>query len=184
MIEWRHPVLRGWADELLEQSGRASSIIEGLSPEQLVARPKPGGWGIAHCLEHLATTVELYRPGLEAAIHRGEERPPMDPPEYRPGRFARWFIRMAGPESSRPLKAPKKFQPQENASPDAGARFAVAQKNAIALLERADGIDINRWKLASPVTRLLRFRVGEALELLVRHNERHLAQAERAKGRC
>lgn len=180
MKDWRQPVLGGWAADLIRQSGRAREIAGALTPAELVLAPGEGKWSVAHCLEHLATTVAAYRPYLEATIARGEGSSPSSPPPYRPGRIARWLIRMIGP-GGRPLRAPKMFRPAETASPRAPELFAEAQTGLLELLRRADAIDLNRWKLRSPATPLLRFRVGEALELIIRHNDRHLDQAERAR---
>lgn len=180
MSDWRQPSLALWANDLLGQSRRAQDIAAGLEPAHLVQPPAAGKWSIAHCLEHLATTSGAFRPHLESAIARGEQSPPELLPAYRPGPLARWFIRMAGP-GGRPLRAPKIYRPQEKPSPRAPELFAEEQLALLELLRRADAIDLNRWKLRSPATPLLRFRVGEALELIVRHNDRHLDQAERAR---
>ena len=178
--DWQQPILAGWAAELEEQTQRVATIVDGLSPDQLTQRPATKKWSIAHCLDHLAATEESYFPYLEKTIARGENSPPNEFPDYRPGRFARWIIRFAGPDG-RPVPAPKVFRPAEEPSPGAPVRFSESQAKTLRLLERADGIDLNRWKLRSPATPLLRFRVGEALELIVRHNERHLGQLERAR---
>jgi len=180
MSDWRQPVLAGWAAELLGQSERARGIVAGLSDAELLRSPGPGKWSIAHCLDHLATTAAAYRPGLENAIARGEAAPPERLPPYRPGSLARWFIRAVGPQG-RSVPAPKVFRPPEQASPRAPERFAETQAALLELLRRADAIDLNRWKLRSPALSLLRFRVGEAFELTVRHNDRHLDQATRAR---
>ena len=79
------------------------------------------------------------------------------------------------------MPAPKIFRPAGEAPPEALDRFLAAQDALLTALASADGIDLNRWKLRSPATALLRFRVGEALELMVMHNDRHLDQAERAR---
>jgi len=180
MSDARQPALAEWRAELLRQSERARTIAAGLTPAQIVQPPAAGKWSVAHCLEHLATTIGSFCPYLESAIARGEGSPPPAPPPYRPGRFARWFIRMAGP-GGRPVPAPKVYRPPVEPSPRAAELFAEAQSALLALLRRADAIDLNRWKLRSPATPLLRFRVGEAFELLIRHNDRHLDQAERAR---
>ena len=174
------PILGQWEDRLVAQQARARSVVEGLAPERLVAPPEEGKWSVAHCLDHLATTIEAYRPYLEGAIERGAASRPATPPDYRPGRFARWFIRVASP-GGRAVPAPKLFRPAEEAPLDALDRFLTAQQALLAALAGADGIDVNRWKLRSPASALLRFRVGEALELMVVHNDRHLDQAERAR---
>lgn len=55
-----------------------------------------------------------------------------------------------------------------------------ADARAIALA-RARGHDINRVRFRSPFLPLLRFTVGTGLQVITRHNHRHLGQAERVR---
>ena len=47
------------------------------------------------------------------------------------------------------------------------------------LLENLDGYDIQKMKIPSPVTKMIVFRVGDALQILTNHAFRHIAQAQR-----
>jgi hypothetical protein len=42
-------------------------------------------------------------------------------------------------------------------------------------------VDLNRIKVRSPITPLVRFNLGDALTLQVVHAQRHLAQARRVR---
>ena len=178
---WQQSILAQWDESLSRQASRAEEIAAGLTDEDLVRRPGEGRWSVAHCLEHLATTITEYRPFLEGAIAKREARGDREFPDYRPGAFARWFIGMAGP-GKKALPAPKRFRPSdETANPDAVARFVSAVGEMRALLTRADAVNVNATKFRSPVTPLLRFRIGEGFDLVIQHNDRHLGQAERAR---
>jgi hypothetical protein len=67
---------------------------------------------------------------------------------------------------------------------DAGAvrrdLFALLERLEAALRE-ADGVDLAAVKVASPVSGLLKFRLGPAFRLLAGHTERHLIQAQAAR---
>ena len=54
------PILGQWEDRLVAQQARARSVVEGLAPERLVTPPEEGKWSVAHCLDHLATTIEAF----------------------------------------------------------------------------------------------------------------------------
>jgi len=46
------------------------------------------------------------------------------------------------------------------------------------VIEKSRDADIQQVKVASPASALLRFRLGDALRLMVEHNKRHLKQAD------
>ena len=48
-------------------------------------------------------------------------------------------------------------------------------------IERAAPLDVNRLRFPNPFIPLLRFTVGTGLEILAKHESRHLLQAERVK---
>lgn len=179
----RQPTIAAWAAHAIEQQSRATRLVEGLDAAELVRRPAPGKWGVAHCLEHLALTLEMYEPYISGAIERAAAEGPPVPSPYRPGRLARWLIRAVGP-GGRPVPAPRIFRPAEgDGSPEAPERFAEMQSRYLDWLERADRVDLQSTKLRTPVSPILRLRLGVALELMLRHTDRHLAQAERARAR-
>jgi hypothetical protein len=159
--------------------GRTRELTSDLREEQLLWRPAPGRWGIADCFEHLLLADAPYFPRVREAIERsapvaGGER------VYAPGLLARWFVKSVSPEGTLKLPAPKKFRPPPDRPDraDAPERFLADQEVLAGLLADARDVDLQGAKITSPVTSLLRLTIGEALTLLVSHQERHLGQAE------
>lgn len=161
----------------LEAIGRRTrELTSGLREDQLLWRPEPERWGVADCFEHLLVAGAPYLPRVREAI--GQAPPAGDGERlYAPGLLARWFVESVGPEGAMKLPAPKRFRPPP-ARADAPDRFLADQEVIAGLLADARRVDLQGAKLTSPVTRLLRLTVGEALHLLVAHQERHLKQAE------
>ncbi len=148
----------------------------------LTWKPVADVWSIAEIVQHLATTTDAYRTGLEATLARARLRPPTARRPFKARPFAAWFIRMAGPTSERRVKAPKRFLPQvSDTGPQVLDGFVNQQDELVQFIRRAGDVDLNRPRFGSPVTPLLRFSLGEALLLTVRHQERHLQQAERLR---
>lgn len=58
-------------------------------------------------------------------------------------------------------------------------RFLAHQERLLAVLAQARDADLTRTRIASPASRLVRFRLGDALLMLVGHEQRHLQQAFR-----
>lgn len=164
----------------LEAIGRRTrELTSDLRTEQLLWRPAPDRWGIADCFEHLLVADAPYFSRLREAIERsapaaGGER------LYAPGLLAGWFIRSVSPEGTLKLPAPRKFRPPPDRPDraDAPDRFLADEEVLAGLLADARDVDLQGAKIKSPVTSLLRLTIGEALTLLVSHQERHLGQAE------
>ncbi len=156
------------------------TLATDLRADQLLWRSAPDRWGVADCFEHLVTTDSLYFPRLRAAIDRAA---PAAEGErvYAPGLFARWFVRSVGPEGRMKLPAPKRFRPPP-AGLGAPERLLAGQRKVAGFLEEARGIDLQSARFASPVSPLVRFTIGEALALIVAHQERHLKQALAVRG--
>ncbi len=163
------------AARLAATTAATRELTTGLRDEQLLWRPAAETWGIADCYEHLLISDAPYFPKLRAVIDDAE---PAAAGErvYAPGLFARWFIVSAGPDGRLKVKAPKRFRPPP-ARPDAPERFLADQEILAGFLAEARGVDLQSAKLTSPVTKLLRLTIGEALTLLVGHQERHVNQA-------
>ncbi len=60
-------------------------------------------------------------------------------------------------------------------------RFHEGNRAGRELITIAARHDVNRVRFTNPFLPLLRFRVGAGLLILVRHQDRHLQQAERVR---
>ncbi len=163
----------------------ARQLTEGLSDAQLNWSPAPGRWSMAQCLEHLNSVAEPYAQALEEGINRarGQDRRASGPARY--GFVERWMIRSMEPPPRRRLPAPRMFQPAETAEPIDGAAviddYLALKDRLIGLLASADGLDVGGVKITSPVTRLLKFRIGAAFAFVAAHERRHLWQARQVR---
>lgn len=159
---------------------RAVAVARDLTPEQLNAPPRPGSWSVGQCLEHLHIANVVYCPPIEAALV-GRARAPVQ--EITPGWLARWFIRTViepGPQQ-RPGRAPRKIKPAPVIDADILERFLRSNETTRALVHRARDLDVNRIRFRNPFVGVLRWSVGAGFEILVRHQRRHLRQAERVR---
>ncbi len=170
------------AAQLDRNTQAVATLRERHDDAALARKPAAGGWSACECIEHLHITTELYAPRVRALIaQHGKPGSRPDDPVVRPGWFAAWFIRQASPANPRRLPAPKAFRVEPGAAGVASfERFAASQRTLGELIHQARGRPLNNSKLATPVSRLIRFTLGEALLLLVTHQQRHIAQADRA----
>lgn len=159
---------------------RAQQLVMGLTPEQLNWQPQPGKWSVGQCLEHLCITNELYVPAISLSLQNKPVSPVRD---ITLGWFAQWFITSfiePSPKTKR-ARAPRKIVPGVRVEPSVLDRFLRSNQAARELLRQAGSYDVNHIRFKNPFLPLLRFTVGTGLEIVPRHERRHLLQAERAK---
>ena len=167
---------------LAENTARLKDLRQKYDDATLMRKPREDAWSACECIEHLYITGQQYVPLITGLIQRHRvDRKTSGDTTLKPGRFARWFIKQAGPTNPKKLPAPKRFRPEPgNVDVAILGRFAEQQLVYSQLIDRAKGLPLNRGKFGSPITPLIRFTLGEALLLLIRHQQRHLIQAEKA----
>jgi hypothetical protein len=171
--QWREQVIA----EFNAADARAAALAKTLTVEQLNWRSGPGKWSIGQCLDHLRVANEVYLAPMTRAL---EGKPPGVATALTPGWFGRWFIRTAIEPSaaSRKGKAPKKIVPIASVDATILDRFLASNDDARDLVERASGYDVNRIRFQNPFVPVIWFTVGTGIEILWRHQRRHLLQAE------
>lgn len=162
-------------------------LVSGLTDETFNRRPVENRWSIAECIDHLVTTGRCMLPRMNGAVSDARAMGWLAEPPFRYGWLGNWFARAMGDDRLPPrnrLRAPRLYQPRSWANPTIGGavqEFAALQDDFIAIVQAADGLDLARIKIASPVTRLLRLSLGQWLKGLSGHQRRHIWQAAQVK---
>ncbi len=177
-------VLPAWSNRLIAEldasDQSAKELMIGLTPEQLNWQPAPGAWSVGQCLEHLCITSEAYLPAIAGSL---AGKPVSAVQEITPGWLGRWFIRSfiePSPQTKR-AKAPKKIVPGVRVGLSVLDRFLRSNQAARELVRNAGDYDVNRIRFRNPFIPFLRFTAGTGLQIVSRHEHRHLLQAERVK---
>jgi hypothetical protein len=178
-------VLPAWAirlmGELQAADETAKELVIGLTPDQLNWRPGLNAWSVGQCLEHLYKTNEAYLPAISSSLLG---KPSSAVPEITPGWFGRWFITTyvePSPNTKR-AAAPKMIVPSTQVESSVLDRFLRSNQATRELVRHASNYDVNRIRFRNPFIPFIRFTVGTGLEIVPKHDRRHLLQAGRAKG--
>jgi DinB family protein len=178
------PVLPPWAthviDELNASDRSTNDLARDLTPEQLNWRPTEQAWSVGQCLEHLHKTNQVYLPPIAASLD-GQSPSPVN--EITPGWFGRLFIRTyIDPATQRARgRAPRKSAPLRHVDPAILDLFLRSNDAARDLVRRASAYDVNRIRFVNPFIPVIRFTVGTGLEIVWKHQRRHLLQADRVR---
>jgi hypothetical protein len=139
-------------------------------------------WSIAECLAHLNLSSEAFllvmRDATEEAHRNGIVGNGPFKMDLR-GRAVRWLLK---PPPRIKFRTTNKLEPviigpPENILP----RFLGFQRDLRNLIERVDGLDLNRTMLVSPFSKHIRYNLFSGFEIILTHQLRHLWQAEHVK---
>jgi hypothetical protein len=98
--------------------------------------------------------------------------------------WERFILRETEPPVRHQMPAPKRFVPIHG-QPITGVlpTFLHVQRQFGIQIERADGLDLRRVKVPTPISRLLKLSLGATIAQAAAHERRHLAQARRVRER-
>jgi hypothetical protein len=179
-----HTALPSWSQRLISEldaaDRRAERLAEALTSEQLNWRPRPDAWSVGQCLQHVCVFNEVYLPAISTALERGRRARVQ---EITPDWFARWFMRKyVEPSSeSRRTRAPRKIEPDKQVESSILESFLRSNQIAREVIYRAGDYDVNHIRFTNPFIPVLRFTAGTGLEIVSKHQRRHLLQAEHVR---
>ena len=178
-------ILPAWAIRLMAvldaADETAKELVTGLTPEQLNWHPELNAWSVGQCLEHLCKMNEVYLPAISGSLIG---KPSSAVPEITLGWFGRWFIRsyVEPSANTKSASAPKMIVPSAQVESFVLDRFLRSNQAGRELVRHASNYDVNRIRFRNPFIPIIRFTVGTGLEIVSKHERRHLLQARRAKG--
>lgn len=157
-----------------------------MSEEQLNWKPRVDQWNILQCLEHSTLFLEHYLPLLEGTLR--ENKLHTSTPTYKVSQYGKYGIKMVKINRNNQLKVTlhsrKAFQPTEEpqAATDQQAIIIRYEKNVqklAKLLLQAETLPLGKIKIPFNFWGLFKIKLGDLLQVLVYHTERHLVQAQR-----
>jgi hypothetical protein len=151
-----------------------------LNAEQLNWKPSADSWSVAQCLDHLMSANREMLPAFDEAISgtkriRFFERVPV-----LPGLFGRMMIKVVAPDGKRKLKAPSAAAPSTSAiDPRIVGQFVTHQQEVISKMKAIQNLNPATNIMTSPFVGFVTYSLLDACRIIVAHERRHLAQAER-----
>ncbi|MQA89690.1 MAG: hypothetical protein GEU90_05580 [Gemmatimonas sp.] len=179
-----HPDLARIISELRAAEERARELAEESSEAGWQERPEASEWSAAECVAHLNLTSEAYLPLLEEGLNRARADGGPSPSRFRRDPFGWMLGKATGPGGRIKMKTAAAFVPGATVPREEVIReFSRLQGQVIDVIERADGLALQRVKVTSPFDPRAKYSLYSALMLIPAHQQRHLRQAERALSR-
>jgi uncharacterized damage-inducible protein DinB len=157
----------------------AIQVYQNLEPVQLLSPAANGGWSIAQCLDHLNSYGHFYLPQIQSGLARATGKPASA--TFQSTWLGSYFTRSMDPQTGKKkYKALKGHIPLANL--DAAvvvAGFIQQQETLLTYLAQCRQADLNAIKVPLSLSRWIKLRLGDVLQFLIAHNERHVQQADR-----
>jgi len=174
-----HSELQGVIDEFDSALIRMRALRDTVPGYKWIDRREPDRWSIAECIAHLNLTSTAFLPLLRMGLDEARRSGYQASAHYRRDLLGWLLWKSMGPPVKRKFKTAAPFVPRsDRASADHVSEFERLQTDLIALAREADGLPIDRVKIASPFDTRLRYNLFSALSILPRHQHRHLWQEE------
>jgi hypothetical protein len=176
--------LEKYKHEVEQIIGDAQELTGGLSEAQFNWRPAPGAWSIEECLAHLTMFDQAQADLIDRSIAAARAAGMTGEGPFEYPAWERYVLREIEPPVRNPVPAPKRFVPVHG-QPLTGIlpTFLHVQRRYLAQIESADGLDLRRVKVPTPMAGLIKFSLGATLAMAAAHGRRHLLQARKVRER-
>jgi len=143
-------------------------------------KPAADSWSILECLEHLNRYNRYYHPALGKAITANTGGTYQQTIRY--SWLGKKSLELVRPGNGKKSKTVEHMNPNNSQlSRQTLEEFLGHQTELLQLLASAQNANLNKKAIPVEFFRLLKLRIGETLEFVVLHQERHVQQAMRVK---
>ncbi|TGE15666.1 DinB family protein [Hymenobacter elongatus] len=171
-------LLRQLTDQVQELHATVDTQLRPLDTARLNYKTSTASWSILECLEHLNRYSRYYNEELAKALPSQEQS--CNPHEVGFTWLGRKSYDIVRPDNGKQHKTINHMNPAgSQLGPEVLHEFLRHQQHLLALLTAATGTNLNRKAVRVEFFRLLKLRVGEALQFVVAHEQRHVQQALR-----
>lgn len=167
--------------DLLERTQEIKHKAEGfktLPLETLNWKSSPDSWSILECLEHLNRYGDYYIPEIENRIATSQHR---SAENFKSGWLGDYFAKTMLPrEKLNKMKTFTSMNPVgSKQNMDTLKKFLNQQQAILNLLDKSKEVDLNKTKTGISISKWIKLRLGDTFRVVIYHNQRHMAQAER-----
>jgi hypothetical protein len=157
----------------------ANEQFSGLSESQINWKPSTEKWSIGECIKHLVITHKLYNSKIKELqpLFKDSGR---DSINFKHSFSGRMILKYVDPDSATRAKTFKIFKPSsKQINTNIIRSYCEEVETMISFAGNLHGVDLTKLKISSPLTKLLKMNVGDALLVNLYHDKRHLNQAKK-----
>lgn len=166
--------------ETAAMAAEAQQHFGHLDARQLNWKPGAEAWSVAQCLEHLLVANRQMLQAVDEALTGTKRTRFFERLPVLPGLCGRYMIKVVSPGFKQKLKAPTTARPATSAiDAQIVSRFLTQQREIAERIKSLERLDAARIVMTSPFLSFITYNLLDACRLIVAHERRHLAQAQR-----
>jgi hypothetical protein len=167
-------------DEAEAIAGDAKALFGHLNREQLNWKPAADSWSVAQCLDHLITINREYYPVFDRILKGEHRRTLLHRLPLLSAMFGRLMVKALSPNSSQKLKAPATARPSSSSiDQQIVEHFITQQRETLGRMRSLENRDPAETIITSPFASVVVYSLLDAFRIVVAHERRHFAQAQR-----
>lgn len=167
--------------KLVEQTRQVMNQVERLKSYDLSTlswRDNPTSWSMLECLEHLNLYGDFYLPQIENKINHSKTT---SDDTFKSGWLGKYFADSMLPKNK--LNKMKTFKDKNpiHAELDKKVieRFILQQMQLLDLLNKSRTISLNKVKISTSISSLIKLKLGDTFQFFINHILRHMKQIEK-----
>lgn len=149
--------------------------------DTLTWRESEKSWNILECLEHLNLYGQFYLPQIEQEIKNSNSKNDI---QFKSGLLGGYLAKSILPKNkTNKIKTFKNKNPlNANLNKDVIYKFTHQQISLLDLLNQSRYVSLNKIKIQTSISCVLRLRLGDTFQFFINHIIRHLNQISRIEG--
>ncbi|MGB0521540.1 MAG: DinB family protein [Flammeovirgaceae bacterium] len=168
-----------WIERLDEATKQCVKAFGRLTPEELNWKPTPEQWCVGQCIDHIIKTNETYFPIFRSMLTGSYQATFIQKIPFLPDFFGNMLLKSIENSNNKQKTFPV-FEPSSAIiSSDIVKDFINHQDQLKTLVENTQHLNHNGLILSSPANKYITYSLASALDIIVAHEFRHLAQAKR-----
>lgn len=153
-----------------------------LNHNQWTWKPNESTWSLQEITAHLNEYARFYHTTIQERIEKTIFRTPKELFTSSPLGRSAWISMKLGKANNvkRKFNTTKPYNPTINTQLITGNEletFRAGQKELLEIILTSSTVNLRKVKIPLSISKLIRFRLGDALLYVVYHNERHIQQA-------
>ena len=169
-------------NQLGSNSLQVLKLTDDLHHHQLNLRIESDRWSIAECIVHLNLFSEVFVSEIGNACENARREGLYGTGPYKMDFVGRLLKYALEPPSKWTAITPEEFEPLvieplEKVIPT----FNQLQFELLELVSNSSGLDLNRIKITSPVSKHVRYNLYSCFQIIAAHQRRHLRQADQSR---
>lgn len=158
----------------------AQSTFGRLNAAQLNWKPSAEQWSVAQCLQHLIATNQEMFPTFDAVVNGTKQTSFLERLPLLPSLWGKLMLKFLQPENKQKYKAIPKVTPADSGlDPQIVGHFVSHQQEVIKKMKTLQNHQLEKIRMISPFASFITYSLLDACRIIVVHERRHFAQAER-----